>query len=504
NLESAYGGAEESGIAYQVDGVDISDPQAGEPWSFFNYSLIDEVELIGLGAPAEYGQFTGAVYNIITKSGGNEFSGSIESFYIDRNLTASNSRFIGLFPTVEKYIEQNVQLGGPIRKDRLWYFAAAQYVRGESSEGGPVEIEKDPRLFLKLTWQASTKNTLQGWVEWDHTNIIGRDADAFTPLEATTGEDNPEVVGNLSWRLQISEDSVLSVAWGGYSGHRRFDPHNGFSISGRKDARTGMASVNAEQFGALDRDRHQINASLAHHARDFIAGYHFFKAGTEIERSEVHDRFGYPSGAFFIDNEGPEEDPSTGKEDFFTLGFFGGGYEAHGVHRRYSFFLQDSWQITPRLTLNHGFRLDVNRGKVSGGNTVFRTHGLAPRIGFAWDLGAGRSILRAHYGRYYEALYASFYYYMDPGAFAPLTIQRIFNRSGFSETILRSSGQTYAMDSNIKHPHLDQYIVGLDHRLANGIVLRGNFVYRRNSNFIETVSRDGIFVPVSGIVPHTG
>ena len=75
NIESAFGGAEESGIAYQVDGVDISDPQGGAPWSFFNYSLIDEVELIGLGAPAEYGQFTGIVFNTITKSGSNEFNG---------------------------------------------------------------------------------------------------------------------------------------------------------------------------------------------------------------------------------------------------------------------------------------------------------------------------------------------------------------------------------------------------------------------------------------------
>ena len=50
NLESAYGGAEESGVSYEIDGVDISDPQGGAPWSFFNYSLIDQVELIGLGA----------------------------------------------------------------------------------------------------------------------------------------------------------------------------------------------------------------------------------------------------------------------------------------------------------------------------------------------------------------------------------------------------------------------------------------------------------------------
>ncbi len=310
NIETAYGGAEESGIAYQMDGVDISDPQGGAPWSFFNYSLIDEVELIGLGAPAEYGQFTGVVFNTITKSGGNQFSGSAELFYTNKNLTASNSEFVGLFPTIEEHQEESFQMGGPIKKDKLWYFVSAQYLRDESSEGGPIETEKDPRLFFKLTWQASPKNTLQGWLEWDHQKIIGRNADAFTPLEATTGEDNSEFVGNLMWKSQLSDHSVLSVAWGGYSGHRHFNPHNGFLTPGHLDARTGIASVNAAQFGIVERDRNQVNASLAHQVSNSFTGYHYFKFGTEIERSVVRDRYGYPGGAFFMDNEGPEQDPS--------------------------------------------------------------------------------------------------------------------------------------------------------------------------------------------------
>jgi hypothetical protein len=506
NIESAFGGAEESGIAYQVDGVDISDPQGGAPWSFFNYSLIDEVELIGLGAPAEYGQFTGVVFNTITKSGSNEVNGSAEFFYTDKNLTSKNEEFIGLFPTIEKHLEQNVQLGGPIKKDKLWYFVSAQYLKDQASEGGPVETEKDPRVFLKSTFLANPKNTIEGWIEWDHTKITGRDADAFTPLEATTGEDNPEVVGNVRWKSELSDHSILNVAWGGYSGHRHFNPHNGFLTPGHRDAQTDIASVNAEQFGVLDRKRSQINASLTQNVDNLISGYHLFKFGTEIEHSVVKDRFGYPGGAFFIDNEGPEEDPSTEEDDFFTLQFLGDGYDAHGTNNRVSLFAQDSWQITPSFTLNPGIRLDVDRGKISDGSTVFKTEGLAPRIGLAWDLtkGDGESVLKVHYGRYYEALYAGFYYYLDPGAFHPLTVNRIFNTSGFTETIISNSGQQYAMDPNIKQPYLDQYILGFDQQLPFGIVLSSTVIYRKNKNLIETVSRDGVFVPVQGIVPDTG
>lgn len=504
NLESAYGGAEESGNSYELDGVDISDPQAGAPWSFFNYSLIDQVQLIGLGAPAEYGQFTGVIFNTVTRSGSNDVHGAAELFYTGKNLNGPNSGPSDLSATIEKHAEGNVQIGGPISKDRLWYFAAAQYVNNKQSEGGPIETEKDPRLFLKLTYAPTKSSTLGGWIEWDHTKITGKDGDAFIPLEATTGENNPELVGNISWQSTLSQNSILSIAWGGYSGTHHFDPQNGFLTPGHVDASTGFASSNASQFGVVDRNRNQINASITYHTNRLITGYHDLKFGTEVERSVAHDRYGYPGGAFFSDNEGPEEDPSTGEDDFFTLAYYGGGYDAHGTGKRISLFAEDSWQITPRFTLNPGIRLDINRGEVPG-STVFKTNALAPRIGFAWDLGDdGKSILKAHYGRYYEALYSAYYYYMDPGAFNPLTTQRIFNVSGFKDTLTSIPGQKYAMDPNIKQPSMDQAIVGFDQQGPYGIILSGTLVYRKNSNLIETVSRDGIFAPVHGIVPGTG
>src|SRR5262249_14405512 len=143
------------------------------------------------------------------------------------------------------------------------------------------------------------------------------------------------------------------------------------------------------------------------HVDGLVAGNHDFKFGAEIERSRLHNRVGLPGGAFYSDNEGPSVDPSTGMSDLFTLGFFGGGYEVRPRNERISLYAQDSWHVTPRVTLNPGVRLDVNRGTVSGA-TVFRTNALAPRVGVAWDIaGDAKSVLKAHYGRYYEALYST-------------------------------------------------------------------------------------------------
>src|SRR5262249_33562948 len=152
--------------------------------------------------------------------------------------------------------------------------------------------------------------------------------------------------------------------------------------------------------------------------------------------------------------------------------YYGGGYDAHGTNQRISWFAQDSWRINDRFTLNPGVRIDINRGSVPTLGTVFKTNPVPPRVCFAWDVeGNGKTIVRAHYGRYYEALYSSFYYYMEPGAFFPQLITRTFNTSGFAETVSYNTGQKYAIDPHIKQPRMDQYVIGMDRELPFNIVL---------------------------------
>ncbi|MEO7271404.1 MAG: carboxypeptidase-like regulatory domain-containing protein, partial [Vicinamibacterales bacterium] len=80
NSDSAYGGDAGSANSLMIDGVDTRDPSGGTAWSFYNYNIVQEFQFQGLGAPAEYGGYTGAVINTITKSGGNRFSGLFDFF----------------------------------------------------------------------------------------------------------------------------------------------------------------------------------------------------------------------------------------------------------------------------------------------------------------------------------------------------------------------------------------------------------------------------------------
>ena len=90
--EAAYGAPSSYQNAYNLDGVDVSDPELGSQWVLPSMDWVQEVEVAGLGADAEYGGFTGAVVNLITKSGGNQFHGDVRAYYSGGSLNSSNAR----------------------------------------------------------------------------------------------------------------------------------------------------------------------------------------------------------------------------------------------------------------------------------------------------------------------------------------------------------------------------------------------------------------------------
>src|SRR5262245_15608476 len=90
NSSSAYGAQASYGNALLMDGVDTRDPQGGSAWTFFNQNLIEEIQVGGLGAPAEYGGFTGGIINTVTKSGGNAFIGMFSFRFTDEALASKN------------------------------------------------------------------------------------------------------------------------------------------------------------------------------------------------------------------------------------------------------------------------------------------------------------------------------------------------------------------------------------------------------------------------------
>ena len=120
---------------------------------------MEEIQVAGLGADAEYGGFTGGIINGVTKSGGNEFHGDVEVYYQPASWTADNT------PRHDdeefKFSDVAVSLGGPVVKDKLWYFVSGEYWNQVTTPVGAVDTSdrEIPRVLGKLTYQAERRRT---------------------------------------------------------------------------------------------------------------------------------------------------------------------------------------------------------------------------------------------------------------------------------------------------------------------------------------------------------
>src|SRR5688572_16479788 len=184
NNQSAYGGDASSANSLMIDGVDTRDPSGGTAWTFYNFNIVEEVQIQGIGAPAEYGAFSGAVVNTITKSGGNRFQGLFDAIFTNSSFSGDNlteeittaNPALADPASIEELTDFTTQLSGPLVQDKLFFFASAQRYHRRDDPTGPrtVSDEISPRVNVKLTYQPGSNDTFMGHVQYDSYSIIGR------------------------------------------------------------------------------------------------------------------------------------------------------------------------------------------------------------------------------------------------------------------------------------------------------------------------------------------
>jgi outer membrane receptor protein involved in Fe transport len=502
-----------------IDGVDVSDPEGGTVWMFVNYNWIQEVQVIGLGAAAEYGGFTGVASNSLFRSGSNRFSGLIETLFQNDAMTGDNTTdaILEANPDLKsgttKYdTDTSVQIGGPIKRDTAWFFAGFQYYRPKtqaagypapppsgytaaqvSAQGPDSRLESSPRFLIKPTLKLSDTDQLTGFFEADSYTVDGRNAIAnFAPI-ATLHQDSPEFGWNVNFTKVLSSTSVFDVKYSGFWGYYYLKPYAGYDVPGWYDVAEDFYAVNSYYYYNADRVRHQANASLTKYSTGF-AGEHNLKFGMEFERSYVKSEWGYP---------GKANVPGLGTVGMYVFAEEGvpyyaqlwGGYLKDNINTRYSTFAQDSWSVNDKLTINPGVRWDHYRGfNKSLNETVFTTNGVAPRIGFAYDFrGDGKTVLRGHYGWYFDGAKSTFYDPLDPGNYPLYGAYIDENLHLISEPYLQAPGGNRTLASDIGHPRLDQAIIGFEREVFPGFSLGVTGILRDNKDFIDDVLTNGTF-----------
>ncbi len=488
NNDSAFGGATDSANGLLLDGVDTRDPYGGTPWTFFNYNIIEEVQIQGLGAPAEYGAYTGAVVNTVTKSGGNRFAGlfdltftndSLASNNVSAEVAAQNPDGVGDPPLTKKYLDITGQISGPIKEDKLFFFLSVQrFSKTEDPDGPRTEAkELSHRLNGKLTWQASDNDNLFLTFQADDYNINGRRnaiAGAVnTQQSMTVSEDAPELVWNVQWRHLFGSKTFLEAKYLGWWGYFYLDPEDPSPL--RLDYLTGAYSGGAGYTSYSDRGRHQVNAALSHYAEAF--GRHDLKFGVEVERSKARERWNYTN--YLVDNY---YNSATGGYDLTVQYQY--SYDQEGRNRRNSAYAQDSWKPTERLTVNAGVRFDQAQGYSPVLDTVvYDTKSWSPRIGFALDLtGDHSTVVKAHYGRYYEGAFFSFYNAALPGVNDFEIVDTVTG-----DVIYNSPTPLHKVNPDIRQPRVDEITAGLERALGKDVRLQVTGVWRENKNFVASV-----------------
>ena len=492
NNGSAFGGAANSGNALMLDGVDTSDPEGGTAWVFFNYNLMEEVQVGALGQPAEYGGFTGAVVNTITKSGGNRYSSLFEYRYTGKELRGDNisDEVHGQNPTLttagaDSLNDFTVQLGGPIRRDKAFFFASVQRYSIKEDPAGPrtIRTEVSPRFNGKVTLQPTSSDNISGTFQYDQYNQTGR-ANAFAGAAGTTDalsveQDSPEFVWNGTYRKVLGSSSFFEAKFTGYWGYFDLDPKTEGSLHiGDDGSYTGGGGYRAK----YDRLRNQLNASYSRYVE--AAGTHNFKFGVEIERSTTRNRSEYVNDVYFYD---------IGGVPTYAYSY---GYDLEGTNKRNTFYAQDQWTFG-RVTANFGLRIDGHSGVGSNDVKYYSTTALAPRLGAAIDItGRGTSVLRGFYGQLYGGAIFDSWSRAVPGAFDFVTYD-VLPGNRLVEVDRSPAENKYTVADDIDHTRVDEFNVSFEQQLFGRTKATATYIRRDNKNFIRSLLNGGQWAPVT-------
>jgi len=411
----AYGSYSERQSAFTLDGVNVADSGSGQHWILPAIQWMEEIQVAGLGAAAEYGGYTGGIINGVTKSGGNTFRGTVEYYYEPDGWVASND------PSVEnpetKFTDLAVSLGGPVIRDALWYFVSGEYWRQVTTPVGALDSSdrKIPRYLGKLTYQANESNRLSLMGEYDHVVNERRGIDVDTLPEATSKQDGPGASFALNWESLVNPDNFLNAKLTGYDGRDDYLPYNGFDTPGRIDEDTGIAWVNQDIHELNHRHSIAADVSWSLFADGLLGGddAHSFKFGALYERGTSSDVWRRNGGFTYYDWSGDCEsleayfaDPSCGPY-YVERGW--GEYDERPKFSGLHAYAQDSLRLD-RITINVGVRYGSYEGGWQDGHgdsTVYDVSFVDPRVGFVWDVfGSGRSALKAHWGRYHQKAFA--------------------------------------------------------------------------------------------------
>ena len=486
----AYGGNAATSNRIWIDGVDMTSPSNGGIFSSYNYEWIEEVQVIGNGAPAQYGNYAGVIGNFVTRSGGNQFHGSLKAFFFNQDLVGTNSSL----PQPDfKSWDVSAQIGGPVKRDRLWFFAGFQYPYIQSVPFGydGVKTDEFPKSITKLTYKPNESNTIQGFGQYNYWHVDGELASDKVLRDATLLVTCKEASWNGTWISLFTGSTTFESRVGGYWGTCSNLPQNG-DIPSHVDVNTQVFSQNAFKKVLADRWRSQANVDLTHYAQDFL-GSHDFKFGVQFQHSKIEQEQSINGGFLYYD----------GVNYQLRYSYLVPTRQFDGDVDQISTYVQDTWSVHRNVSLSLGLRWDRNRGSTDRG-VVLATDPVAPRVGMIWKIRENQPLVfKAHFGDYYDAILTRQFVFLSDQTFGAIQERLDGGSPHWQPSPSKHFQHIYLSAPDNKHPFVRQFTVGIDQELPSGIAAGLHYIHRRWHHFLEDVDRDAAFEPLEVINPFT-
>ena len=492
---------------YFIDGVNVTDPYRGTSGTNLPYNFIKEIEIKTGGFEAEYGRSQGGIINIITHSGSNELHGQLFGFFTDNNLVGKERQGL-LYENIDSFTTSDfgLSLGGPIIKDKLWFYGAynpnSEIKQIEIPGQGIFRDKRKAHLFAgKLTWKLSERADFEFTVLGDSStqNSVGTTFNRLIPVPMSL--DNPDPYlgikedGGVSFSLQgrffINEKFFLEAS----ASHLRRSQNDipqtedGLAEPLFADLLTGNWSGGYGRYAKSESTRKSagLNTTL-------IIGSHTIKGGVAYENNLLDHLFENRSGS---SGEMPgliiHTSPYTYLAAYSVI-------DVNVSNRVWSGFIQDFWQISPRLGLYAGLRWDGQFLAGSDGKTAQSiTDQWQPRLGINYQLGdLGDQKISASYGRFYQQLTTNF-----PTAFYS---NSIFQYTWYTHNPLLNPTGGYVQDSSqtiyqeipdLKGQHFDEFTINYERRIFKKLKFGIRGIYRNLKQVIE----DGFDINTMSWIP---
>jgi Carboxypeptidase regulatory-like domain len=549
--KSQQSGYESFGVQNQAkvvsDGIDHTEGVGGTGF-YEDYYANEEVSVSALGSDVEMNSPGASIVTTI-KSGGNAFKGLEHLSYEPGSFVGSNgdtadianrgfvcpANGVGVRQCNNPNLlfwEGHADLGGPVMKDKIWFYAAYNQFHIDKQVAGVAQnIATDLGLFrnetVKGTGKISKNNTLIGYYQRGRKQKPQRGLSALVPPESILAQDSISQMYKGEWQSVLSDRAFLTVNIGraslAWPMVTAVDSAAQPPLQFRGDGSQAGAGWNA--FNS-NRRKPQVKAQATYYLPG-KAGGHDFKFGFE----DLYDwyRLGIngQSGTYRISY--PGSTVARGNADrirFADVGAYGdfdnGWKTAANIDQHYAGYAQDRWAPNNRLSITAGFRVDYQdlrytdglrkplvttattaaqtgdgghifpaQTTVSGASLLTNTD-VGARVGFSYNLdGKGQSVLKGFYGRYYNNL-ADGFSAANPGGtnYAEYAFNDL-NRNGKYDGIAelgafrtRIGGADAPVNPDAKTPHTDEYSATFEHQFWGESSIRATYVRKIQKDFI--------------------